>query len=69
MLVLICPAPRIPSNASSHGREQRMGLSLALFLFFCNSRLFAVFVHSVVQSFSCVNLTDVNPYFFLLFLI
>lgn len=69
MLVLICPAPRIPSNASSHGREQRMGLSLALFLFFCNSRLFAVFVDSIVQSFSCINLTDVNPYFFLLFLI
>ena len=41
-----------------------MGLSLALFLFFCNSRLFALHIHRLVQSFSCVNLTDVNPYFF-----
>lgn len=38
-----------------------MGLGLALFIIFCSSVFFAVHVHSVVQSFSCIKSTDVNP--------
>lgn len=41
-----------------------MGLGLALFIIFCSSVFFAVRVHSVVQSFSCIKPTDVNPYAF-----
>lgn len=64
MLFSICPAPEIPSHASFHRRWLRMGLGLALFVFFYSSVFFAVRVHSVVQNFSCMKLTDVNPYVF-----